>query len=539
MFRLREVLELEIFNGSSILAGESGLDNEVTFVTVMDVPTIVDWIHEGEMLLVAKQFVDYADKAFFDQLRNKSVSAIVAKPSFAPALTPDILEHCSQIGLPIISVPAKISWSDIINPVTQLFARSQYEAIYQSQQFHATLMKSLIKGASLDQICKDIHRVSGISIAITDKNFMLLGCSQNVAWHDILFDFSITKASYTQKLGINAEGKPVSGYHYVNATLKNQRKHALIFPARQDRMTLGYVFIIQNADCAQLDVNDSMKIDQICLVCSLYVIKQQEMNNAIRRYNNLLLDRIMISPTLGEREREEIQALIQQRFHSGYYIALAELPGGYRSLHLQRQAISQLFDSIRSGDSALDDVLCFERGTYLVFFIPESNPDITHAVNTLQSKCHEIIGEPVRLGISEPTQNQFPKAYGQALQALGTISPEDSTTFRFYGDLGIMRFFMDKAGSLDETFLEDIERRYLKPLDEYDSVHQTELKHTLMRYIANNCSSVKTQNELFIHKNTLRARLARIERLLCCSLSSSEDLFNIQMAIKISQYKGM
>ena len=52
-------------------------------------------------------------------------------------------------------------------------------------------------------------------------------------------------------------------------------------------------------------------------------------------------------------------------------------------------------------------------------------------------------------------------------------------------------------------------------------------------YLHNNCSKTETEKQLFIHKNTLRARLETIGKILNCDLSKTEDLFNIQLAIKI------
>jgi DNA-binding PucR family transcriptional regulator len=47
----------------------------------------------------------------------------------------------------------------------------------------------------------------------------------------------------------------------------------------------------------------------------------------------------------------------------------------------------------------------------------------------------------------------------------------------------------------------------------YDLRHGTDLTTTLDAYLANRCSVNDTANALFIHRNTLRQRLGRIEEL--------------------------
>lgn len=62
-----------------------------------------------------------------------------------------------------------------------------------------------------------------------------------------------------------------------------------------------------------------------------------------------------------------------------------------------------------------------------------------------------------------------------------------------------------------------------------------ELKETLIKYVLSGCNPSRTLQGLFIHKNTLYARLKKIEKILNCSLDSNDDLLNIQLVIKADQ----
>ncbi|MEG2525971.1 MAG: helix-turn-helix domain-containing protein, partial [Oscillospiraceae bacterium] len=58
-------------------------------------------------------------------------------------------------------------------------------------------------------------------------------------------------------------------------------------------------------------------------------------------------------------------------------------------------------------------------------------------------------------------------------------------------------------------------------------------------YINNNCSKTNTEKQLFIHKNTLRARLSTINKVIGCNVDSMEDLFKIQLALKLRYFFGV
>ena len=535
MLKLSNILELDAFDGAQILAGRKGLSNEVSFVTIMDIPSIVDYVHEGEMLLASSLLEQVANKESLEQLHDKKVSALVTKPAFAGALTPDMLDLCDRLQLPVISAKPDVPWSDIVSPITQRIARVQYETIHKTQQFHTSLMKAMVKGSSFEQLCKAAFDSAHLSVAITDRNIEQLGGGGDIDWTRVLTNFSLTNAYFHEALGLNADDEPIAGYSYSNIYLRSLDGQVFIFPIQQDRTTLGYVFVVVSARIEQLSTLESMQVDQLALVAGLYIIRQMEFNNAVRRYNNLLLDRILHNTSIDDAERAVIEASIGHRFQDEYCVALVETPPNIHTDYTLRLAVSRLFEQIRSDTVDFADVLCFERGSYLVFFIPSNDEYLDRTVFNLHTRCEIALARSVRMGISEPTHNEFLRAFNQALQTLRHIEPNSSRQYNFYADLGILRFFMDNNGRLDSSFLEETRSRYLAPVEEYDAVHNTQLKETLVRYLANNCSTVRTQKELYIHKNTLHARINRIEELLECKLSDAEDRFNIQLAVKIDQ----
>ncbi len=105
--------------------------------------------------------------------------------------------------------------------------------------------------------------------------------------------------------------------------------------------------------------------------------------------------------------------------------------------------------------------------------------------------------------------------------------------YMFYQDLGMIRYFFSHAGDLDYPFLEELIGTYITPLEDYDRKHHTELLRTLKLYLSNNGSKKETERELFIHKNTLRARLSTISKVLNCNVDLLEDLFEIQLAFRL------
>ena len=47
---IQEILYIESFRDAFILTGTSGLDNEILFTTIMDIPNLHEWLNGGELV---------------------------------------------------------------------------------------------------------------------------------------------------------------------------------------------------------------------------------------------------------------------------------------------------------------------------------------------------------------------------------------------------------------------------------------------------------------------------------------------------------
>lgn len=69
-------------------------------------------------------------------------------------------------------------------------------------------------------------------------------------------------------------------------------------------------------------------------------------------------------------------------------------------------------------------------------------------------------------------------------------------------------------------------------LAEYDARRRTELVATLDRHLRDRGAAAPTARALYIHPNTLRQRLGRIEHLTGLSLGH-EDLLPLELAVRL------
>jgi GAF domain-containing protein len=103
-----------------------------------------------------------------------------------------------------------------------------------------------------------------------------------------------------------------------------------------------------------------------------------------------------------------------------------------------------------------------------------------------------------------------------------------------YSQLGAYRYLVQIAA---EDAPRDRMRAAVDRLIAYDSKRRTALLDTLERYLAERRSVIESARALFIHPNTLRQRLARIEELTGLRLDQ-DDLLSLELAIKLARLHG-
>jgi GAF domain-containing protein len=156
----------------------------------------------------------------------------------------------------------------------------------------------------------------------------------------------------------------------------------------------------------------------------------------------------------------------------------------------------------------------------------------------LTGACRELgrrHGAVIGLSDLRDTAEESARAYGEALDAatIGrALLPEGGAIE--YSQLGAYRYLVHIGA---EAAPRDRMRSAVDELIDYDTKRRTALLDTLERYLAERGGVIESARALYIHPNTLRQRLGRIEELTGLSLDQ-DDLLSLELAIKLARLHG-
>ena len=175
-----------------------------------------------------------------------------------------------------------------------------------------------------------------------------------------------------------------------------------------------------------------------------------------------------------------------------------------------------------------------------VIFLVKSNSHVQSTITNILDEIRKEIGsrfEGIKIsagiGNSHSGISNVRNSYRQAEQALKAARCELSeNSTLFYDNIGIYMILLNMD---DNHLLETYYSAVFGPIMEYDRSSGSNLLYTLEVYLHENCNMATTSEKLFIHKNTLKYRLQKIEDLLRCDLRDLQQLIKYEIGYKVGR----
>ena len=555
---LREAMNLvEPLQKSRVIAGIRGLDNIVQSVNVMEVPDILEWVHPGELLVTTMYPLrddNAAIETLIPHLAKKGLAGLAVTPSDYMDEFPEIMvKSANELGFPLIELPEKVSFIDIIQPITSEILKLQANELIESEEIHRQFIDLVLSGGTYKDIAQGIAQRVNRPTTIVDQFRRVLG------------EGFIMGLPQVHKVFIRDE---VGGDRYLNdlyqpdhsATMKGSKAlfktvegtsgsiEHIVFPVIVGPMALGEIIVWGRLQEPRKSI-DLIAIEHGSTVVALKMMEMRSIAEAEERFRNEILEGLL-SPIPDERERAiQLSNDVGSRLVPPYTVIFIgpDSPDGMTLTKVQsiekRNIESSLHLSERYIRAIEPDASFWYQGPRLVVFLPISTSKLNESrkdlISDLQMICDRIRDEnnpyTVSMGISPAVfdLDDFRLGYECARQSLEIGSPlqtKDTCRITHYEDLGLFRI-VSIAESL--TSLERFCLDAIGSLLDYDKENDTDLASTLRTFLEQNQNSTKTAKILFIHYNTLRYRLDRINTILGDVLDNPQHRLEIELALQL------
>jgi purine catabolism regulator len=543
-----EVLRASSLRGACVLAGARGLGRVVQRLNVMEVPDILPWVKPHELLLTTGYPLRHDPEAWADLVGELDARGVVGLGiklgRYLDELPPSVLQRADALGFPVLRLPDGVGFDDILNQVLTDVLHRQAAVLARSEEVHRALVQIVLGGGGLQEVTDELVGILGGAVAATTPDGRVLAVSGSPE----AVDAAVRGQHFDESGRFRVERSRAGVVPDVAADLPPDAAPGsfIAVPVVAGPVHHGHLVAFSSDVLDEIDVH---ALERAATVAALVVTKALAVSAVESKYQGDFL-RDLLSGRPGSSEQAVAHsASLGWDIDRPLVVVVAELdplppsgaPPTVQSVRPAQERFSSAWASVVRGRDAAAAVVGFAHE--VVALLGAAGP----------AEAERVVGDVVSAvagnggggrrsfstGVSRPVTSpeSLPAAYEQARKALhvGRQMQGPGAVAHFDG-LGVFRLL-----SLipDSAELRAFMTETLGDLADREDADAVDLRHTLQVLLETNLNVAETARRLHFHYNTLRYRIAKLERALGPFTTDSTLRLNLLLALQVLQMRGI
>lgn len=118
---VKEALSIGRLKEGKVVAGGKGLNRIVSYVDILEVPDVLNWLRGEELILTTgyaiKDRPDIQEKLVLELARINAAGIVIKLNRFLDNIPEKMIEKANEVNLPIIQIPPDIPYIEITHPL--------------------------------------------------------------------------------------------------------------------------------------------------------------------------------------------------------------------------------------------------------------------------------------------------------------------------------------------------------------------------------------------------------------------------------------
>ncbi|MGV0849435.1 helix-turn-helix domain-containing protein [Mycolicibacterium phlei] len=503
-----ESLELTL-----LVPGPPGaLDREVLWLHNTELPDPSPYIRETELVLTNGLWRSTVSaEAFVAALgRARAAGMIYGLTAQTPDAPADLVDACAAAELPLATVSIDVPFTAITQAAARIQSEARQDALVGLVRRGNALAASISRGGGAEGVLEVLRRDHDLPLLVVDRMGHRLAATVDAVGDD---QIRIAAAALTRR--------PPP----LEVDLDAARASLFLIEGAMGDVDAG-LFCLRPMN--ELRPEEREALDQAARFLSLEVTKQQALQAIESRFSSELLEMVLSGAARAGEVSERLRAF---GIDPSGPLAVFTMTVGEESVRPpgSTDEIEQFF-----ADRGIPAVIVpGSRDTVAVFpWNTEASELVTLAQDLVAVITDRYPDDRMVIGIGELAGNSAglreplirSREACQVLRRRATGSRVAT-----FADVGTHRMLL---GLHDREVLRRFADDILGPLRAYDEQNSAELERTLRRFLGNDGHWSTTAAELFIHVNTLRNRIARINELTRRDVTRLEDRVDLFLALE-------
>ncbi|WP_077735516.1 PucR family transcriptional regulator [Bacillus sonorensis] len=529
-----EILELPVFKGAKLAAGESGGFRQIEHINMMDAPDIADFLHQGELLVTTAYHIkDHPQllKDLIEKMVRRGCAGLGLKTKrFLQEIPEDVIKLADKRAFPIIELSDNVRLGDIVNHTLSRILDKRTAELEQAIKAQKQFISHIMSGKSVQSLIKNISITLNLPVLLLNRHL---------------------KPAASSKAGM-CEAPPLyEGLFQRNSktaftcfSTLSKRQTFSVFPIYTHEKKCGFLVV-----CGMIPIEDKgllLTIEQAANVIGFELMKENALKQYTRRARNEFFSNFLegsfSSPAEIKNRAKEFKLKSDQK-----YVCITG------KLDRKEQAVSFTENQLESDSvfECLEEELAdfpfpphlFTKGNMCVLLAEgtdswaEMNAAVCGFLRRFQQLCAKHFQRTISFGISNLSHQllDVPGIFKEAVDALHSGHLSGSTEF-------IQTYHTkDVSELLRMVPIDDLKKFYTYTLQKLANLPGDDhgLLHTLSVYLETHCQISETAKRLYVHRNTVIYRLEKCEELLGKSLKDADTTLRLRLALRIQMMLGL
>ncbi|WP_066175857.1 PucR family transcriptional regulator [Bacillus marinisedimentorum] len=589
-----EIINLPAMQAARVVAGENSLkDKKVEWVSVLETP-VENFVRKNEFVLSTGIGCGQSEACLRDFVKEVFESGAtllgLATGRHIYDIPQSVIEFGEQHQFPIIEIPWEIRFADISKNCMDILDRHQKEKYKRSEELQQQLLQLVLSGGDCSDISRFARKELGLPILITDQNGKVkgkAGCPGNLLekWERyVLAGLIAGNLPQIESKGMTRL-EPVPEQEEADYTGINPIETSPLEPETQSDRNQSELLETHPLQ-KQLEATDldgvlalKMKIQSAAVMQGWLVVFLSEGKPEINESGVNIIEHAATAAALAFLKDNAI-AETEMRLKDDFIwsIASGDIPDKDRMVSRGKmlgfnlslpyvcivgelENLPELFDAAKPDFKsyghwfesmmyyAVDEIvyagelvekrllITSEKNRVIIFFEappPLGTQIVTQFLDLTERRLKNFLpGVLLSWGIGheEDGIHVFKESYEKAKTALDLGRRQKGPGHIVnYEDTKMNRLLLRLS---DDSEVREIILSTIAPILQYDKKRPMDLVGTFAAYHRNKGNVSQTARELNLHRQSLLYRLRKIESLTGLSLVNPDDVFLLDLSIKI------
>lgn len=552
---IEHILNFDIMKTSKVRTGKDIINKRyVQWISAIEIP-VENFVRKNEVVLTTAigcghdltLFKDFVQ----DVIDSEATALIIAVGRYIFDIPKEIIELAEKKQLIIIEIPWEVRFANIIEIVMKELNGRNYKELKKSERTQQELLKLILQGCDLDDISKFVRTEIGEMVVITDRNGIIEGTSS--------YNRKIIEEwpTYVERNLIPLTGEetltrdPMFQKFKVTTVGEQTFLQLPILTVTGDIQ--GYLFVILRGE---------LSIDFFLTSYRVNVLEHAVTTIAIWFSKKIAIEDTKIrlrSDFVHELAKGELNSYDQAHSRAkvfGYnlklpYICILGFTENLEVIFQKRKKDYNSFEHwlnsmihyieeeiLYAAKSLKKEVMVSYHGEELIVFLESSmksnNEGANNFLNLVERRLRNLLPEVViswGIGIYHENITGFKESYDNAKVALNIGRNKKGIGERtLYEHTRIDRVLLNFA---ENEEMKEVVLSTIGPLVKYDEQRNMDLIGTFTVYNRYHGNVSQTARALNIHRQSLMYRLRKIESLTELSLIDPDNLFLLDLSVKI------